>query len=111
MIAQVGQVDDENAVLEVVQQVGPHLQSESSLARAARPGEGEQADALAAHQPLYRFQLLLPAYEFAPLHGQVVRPGIQHPYRREVRGQAPGHKLEDVFGSLQIFQAVLPQVA
>ena len=91
-IAHDREVDEEDAVAEVIEQVGGDLQAEARLAGAAGAGEGEQADVGPAQQGEAVGHLLGAADEGRQLDGQDVGPGGEGDQRREVAGQAVGNR-------------------
>ena len=97
-------------MLEVVEQVGGHLQAEAGLARAARAGQGHQPYARAQQQVPQRGDLLLATDQRGRLHGQVVRTRVEALEGREVRGEPLDDQLEDTLWLAEVFEAVLTQI-
>ena len=84
---------EEDAVREVLDRLGRELQGEARLARAARPGQRQQAGR--RQQAACLGDLVLAADEAGRLDGQVVGRGVERAQRREVGGQAGDDELAD----------------
>jgi hypothetical protein len=103
------QGDEEDTIFKSVDLIGCHLQREPGLATPARAGQREQARLGQKLRDLR--QLRLPSDEIRELGGQVVRPGLEAPQGREVCGEIRDDDLEDLLGALEVFQAVLAEIA
>ena len=105
-----GERHEENAVCELLQDLGGDLQPEAGLAGPRGPGEGQESRA-GVQQPLpHRAHLLLPSYQCGGLHGQVVRARVQGAQGREVLRHTGRRKLEDPLRAGEVLEAMLTQV-
>ena len=105
-----GKRHEEDAALELVQQLGRNLQTEACLSRPSRPRERQETYPLVAQQPTDLGNLFLSSYERGRLDGQVVEPLVQGLQRWEAGGQVGGDKLEDPLRPDQVLEATLPQI-
>ena len=105
-----GERHEEDAVLELVQEVRRRLQGQAGLARAPRTGEGKEAHLGSQKPPSDLLHLPLAPDERGGLHGQVVRAALERPQRREIGGQIRRQELEDALGAGEVLQAVFPQI-
>jgi hypothetical protein len=107
-IGQGRQLHQPGAPGKVVEQIGSHLQRQAGLARAARPGEGQQARR--REQALDFGHLALAAHKAGELDRQVVGIGCQGADGRKIEPQAGAVQLEDVLDAGNVAQPVLAQV-
>ena len=87
------------------------VEREARLARAARPGERHEADAVVGEQRLQRVELGSAADERRRLRGQVRRPVLERAERRELRLQPGRDELEQPLRLRQVLEAMLAEVA
>src|SRR5215217_1103940 len=109
-VAYGGERHEEDARVELVQQIGRNLQPQARLARPPRPREREQPNFGAAQETRDLRELLLPANQRGELRGQVVYPRVEGLQGREARRQVQGEELEDPLGPEEVFKALLPEV-
>ena len=105
-----GERHEEDAVLELIQEISRRLQRQAGLARAPRTGEGKEAHLGSHKPPSDLLHLPLASDERGGLHGQVVRAALERPQRREIGGQIRRQELEDALGAGEVLQAVFPQI-
>src|SRR5207249_3479149 len=108
-IADGSEIDEEDAVAELIQEIGGDLEGKAGLAGAARAGEGHQAGVVAEEELLHGGELLLSADQRRALGQEVVGPGIEAAQRREVGGKVRGAELVDALGSGEVPEAALAQ--
>ena len=109
-VLQRGEIGEPHAVAGTVRHPGRDLEREPGLARAARAGERHQARA--GDQAAHFGQLGVPADEARHLDREIVQQPrvVQRLQRREGRGQAVGHQLEDLLGPAEVLQPVQAKV-
>jgi hypothetical protein len=101
---------EEDPVGKVVDDLRGQLKSETRLAGAARPGEGEQAN-VSSHQQQQRvLHFPVAADEQRRLNGQVRRAILECPWRREVRAHSLDEQLMETLGLAQILQAMIAEI-
>jgi hypothetical protein len=105
------QVDEPDAIGEVLQDVGGDLQGETGFPHAAGTGDGQQADSIAPEEVDHIGYLLFPAKKRCRLQGQIIGAGRERPDREEVGRQTGMEQLEDPLGSVQIAQRMFTEVA
>ena len=110
-IVERAQIDEPDAIGEVLQEVGGHLQRQPRLAHPAGSGERQQAHVVPPRAGRRPGNLLLPPEKRGRLERQVVGAGRQRPQRREVGGQIGMEQLEDALGAVEVAQRVLAEVA
>ena len=101
---------EEDAVREVLDQLGRRLQREPGLPGAARPGQRDRADVGPAQELDHLGDLAVAPDERRRLHGQVRRPVLERAERREPLGQPVEHQLEQALRLGQVLQPVLAEV-
>ena len=84
------------------------LHGETGLAHAAGAGQGDERRLVERRRE--RDDLVLAPDERRELRRQVAGVRLQRPERRELDGQLRMHDLEDVLGSRQVAEAVLPEI-
>ena len=104
-IGERGEPDEPDTVQVVLDELGRRLQAETCLAAPTRSGEGEEPDVLASEQSHHLGELTVAPEERRRLHRKVRL--IERPQRRELG--VP--ELVEVFGCLEVLQAVIPEVA
>ena len=109
-VGQRRQLDEPDAVGEVVDAVRGDLQREARLAGAARRRSASPA-ATSREQDLHLRHLPLAADEAGQLERQVVGARVERPERREVGRQVRREQLEDPLRADEVLQPVLAQVA
>ncbi len=108
-IAQPLQRHEVHAVREGGRRLRGRAQGQAGLARAPRPGEGQQPAAGKLLQ--HAGQLAPPADEGGERHRQAHRRGAQGARRREVPVQAGSGQLEQQLRLVEVLQPVGPQLA
>jgi hypothetical protein len=102
--------DEEDAVRELLDDVGSELQREPRLPGAARARERQRPQAV-RQQRRRLLELALTADQLVRLHGQVGRAVVERLQRRELRRQPVDLELVEPLGLREILQPVLPEVA
>ena len=102
------EVGEEGAVPVLGEDLPGDLEGQAGLPGPPGPGEGEEPGP--AEDPPDLVDLLLPAHERGELGGEVVRPGVQGPGRREVGRQALDHEVMEALGVDDVLQPMLPEV-
>ena len=100
-----GQVDEVNAILEALDQLGRRLERQPGLSYTAGPGKGQQAHLRGVQAQQYLAQLRFPSDECCGLRRKVVRPAVERFDGREIRLQVRMMELEDVLGVFQILSS------
>ena len=103
--------DEEDALREVLDQLGGGLEREPGLARAARAGERQQAHVVPPKPLGDRGHLALAADQRRGLDGQVRRPVLERAQRRELVRQPVDHELREPLRPRQVLEPVLAEVA
>ena len=107
-VGQRGQIREEGAISVLGQGLGGNLEGQPGLPGTTGPSQGEEPGL--AEEPPYVRDLLLPTHERRELKGEVVRPGVERPGRREVGREALDHEVVEVLGLVDVFQPVFPEV-
>jgi hypothetical protein len=102
------EVDEEGAISVLGQDLGGNLKGQSGL--PGPPGAGEREEACPAEELPDLGYRVLPAYERCQLQRQVVRPGVQGPGRRKVRGEPLDHQVVEVLGVSDVLQPMLSEI-
>jgi hypothetical protein len=104
-----GQLDEPDAVGELIEQIGGDLHGKAGLAGAAGAGEGEQMRG--AQEALDLVHLLLPADEGGELDGEVIGEDFERAEGGEIRREIGSDNLEDALGAVEVAEAALAQIA
>jgi hypothetical protein len=104
-----GEVHEVRTVAEVRERSIRHLKGEASLARAAGAGEGQQARS--TQQPSDLGDLPIAPHERGELGGEVVRPRVDGPGRREIGREPFDHDVVEVRGLGDVLQAMRAEIA
>ena len=109
IVRQRRELDEPDAVLVPVEQIGAHLQREARLADAARADERDEP--VLGEQLRDGEDVDVAADEARDLKRQVVRQRFERAQRREIRRESGRYELVDLLGMRQIFETVLAEIA
>jgi hypothetical protein len=104
------QRDEPDAVIEVVDHLGRHLQRQARLARPAGPRQRQQPQLRPQELLPHGGHLALAADQGRRLRGKVVGARIQGDQRREGLRQPRHQELEHPLGPAEVFEPALPQI-
>jgi hypothetical protein len=99
------------SVFEIFEQVGCDLEAQPGFANAARTGQSYQPHIVSKHELLERVNFFFAPDQLCGLSRQVVGPAAEGFECGKVRGQFRNDDLENAFRMLQIFEAMLAQIA
>jgi hypothetical protein len=106
-----GEVNEEGTVLEILEQLGRHLERKARLTRAAGAGECNEADVPSPHEGHGLGHLPLAPDKWRQLRRQVRGPRFKRLQRREVAHEPWNQELEEPLRVSEVLETVLAEVA
>ena len=109
-IADRGEVDEEDSVLEIRDQFRRHLERETGLAGATRSRERDKPNALSAQEGNGLLHLLLAPDQHRRLNRQIRGPPFKSLQGRKVVLEPRNHELVEPLRLCEVLETVLPEV-